>query len=63
MRGRSAEAAAVGRHTEELGPSPGASLVARAVSAVLYALVYVVWSGRIELNAPREQQRDAEEHA
>jgi hypothetical protein len=30
---------------------------------VLALLVYVVWSGRIELTAPREQQAEAEEHA
>ena len=47
----------------EFAPSLGALLVALAVSALLLGLVYVVWSGRIQLNAPREQQREAEEHA
>jgi hypothetical protein len=47
----------------ELGPSLGALLIALAVSAVLLGVVYAAWSGRIQLNAPREQQREAEEHA
>jgi hypothetical protein len=37
----------------ELGPSPGAVLVSLAASVVLLALVYWLWSGRIELNAPQ----------
>jgi hypothetical protein len=47
----------------ELGPSPGALLAVAAASAVLIVLVYVAWSGRIGREAPREQQREAEEHA
>jgi hypothetical protein len=47
----------------ELAPSPNALLVSVAVAAVLLALVSLLWSGRIELRAPREQQREAEEHA
>jgi hypothetical protein len=47
----------------ELAPSPSALLVSIAVAAVLVALVALLWSGRIELQAPREQQREAEEHA
>ena len=47
----------------ELGPSMEALLVALALSVVLLGLVYVLWSGRIEVHAPREQQREAEEHA
>jgi len=47
----------------ELSPSPSALLVAIAVSAALLVLVWVLWSGRIELRAPAEQQREAEEHA
>jgi hypothetical protein len=47
----------------ELGPSTTALLVALAVAAVLAVLVYVAWSGRIDVDAPREQQREAEEHA
>lgn len=47
----------------EIGPSRDALLVSFAVSAALLALVYLLWSGRIELNAPREQQREAEEQS
>jgi hypothetical protein len=47
----------------ELGPSWGALLLALALSAALAVLVYVLWSGRIELDAPAEQQREAEKHA
>lgn len=45
----------------EVGPSASALLFAVAVSAALLAVVYSLWSGRIELNAPVEQQREAEE--
>ena len=47
----------------ELGPSREALLVALGVSAALAALVWLLWAGRIELHAPREQQREAEERA
>jgi hypothetical protein len=47
----------------ELGPSGDALLVALAASVALLVLVYVLWSGRIELRAPAEQQREAEEHS
>jgi hypothetical protein len=47
----------------ELGPSLDALLVALGASAVLGGVVYSLWSGRIEVNAPPEQQREAEEHA
>jgi hypothetical protein len=47
----------------ELGPSAVALLLVLAASAVLAALVYVVWSGRIEFAAPVEQQREAEEES
>jgi hypothetical protein len=47
----------------ELGPSIDSLLVVLALSAVLLALVAWLWSGRIVLNAPPEQQREAEEHA
>ena len=47
----------------ELGPSPSALLVVLAVSVALLALVYWLWSGRIEVTAPVEQQREAEEHS
>ena len=47
----------------ELGPSLDALLVTLGASAVLGGVVYLLWSGRIELNAPPEQQREAEEQA
>jgi drug/metabolite transporter (DMT)-like permease len=47
----------------ELGPSLDALLVMLVLSAVLAVVVYFLWSDRIELNAPPEQQREAEEHA
>jgi hypothetical protein len=47
----------------EIGPSLDALLVALALSAALLVLVYWLWSGRIESEAPLEQQREAEEHA
>jgi hypothetical protein len=47
----------------ELGPSGSALLVAAALSAVLLVLVYVAWAGRVERDAPQEQQREAEENA
>jgi hypothetical protein len=47
----------------ELAPSVGALLATLGASAVLGALVYMLWDGRIAVRAPREQQREAEEHA
>jgi hypothetical protein len=47
----------------EPGPSLDALLLALALSAVLLALVRLLWSGRIEWAAPREQQHEAEERA
>jgi hypothetical protein len=47
----------------ELGPSLYALLCAAALAVVLVALVYFLWWDRIELKAPPEQQREAEEHA
>jgi hypothetical protein len=46
----------------EAGPSLDVLLVALALSAALLALVYLLWSGRIQWAAPGEQQREAEEH-
>ena len=46
----------------EVGPSAKALLAVLAVSLVLLAAVYLLWSGRIEMKAPAEQQREAEEH-
>ena len=47
----------------ELGPSLDAMLVALVVSVALFAVVWVLWAGRIELHAPADQQREAEQHA
>jgi hypothetical protein len=47
----------------EIGPSTDALLVTLAGTAALTVLVYVLWSGRIEVKAPAEQQREAEEHS
>jgi hypothetical protein len=47
----------------ELGPSLDALLTAGALAVVLLVLVYFLWAGRIDVRAPREQQREAEEHA
>jgi hypothetical protein len=46
----------------ELAPSRLVLLSALAGSVVLAVPVYVLWSGRINLSAPAEQQREAEEH-
>jgi hypothetical protein len=34
-----------------------------SVNAVLTLLVYVLWSDRVAVKAPAEQQREAEEHS
>ena len=47
----------------ELGASGGALLTSVAASAALGVLVYVLWFGRIGVDAPVDQQREAEEHA
>jgi hypothetical protein len=47
----------------ELGPSRDALLAALGVSVALAMLVWLLWAGRIQLAAPREQQREAEKHA
>src|SRR5512132_263407 len=47
----------------EIGPSLGALLLAVAVSVVLVPLVYVLWSGRVDVRAAPEQQREAEEQS
>ena len=47
----------------ELGPSLQALLLVLVVSALLLALVYLLWVGRIEIKAAPEQQHEAEEHA
>jgi hypothetical protein len=47
----------------ELGPSGETLLASAAVAAALLALTCVAWSGRMSVNAPSDQQREAEEHA
>jgi hypothetical protein len=47
----------------QLGPSLAALLVALALSGGLLLLVTALWSGRIQLRARAEQQREAERHA
>jgi hypothetical protein len=47
----------------EIGPSTPALLVMLGVAAVLTLLVYLLWADRIEVRAPVEQQREAEEHS
>jgi hypothetical protein len=47
----------------EIAPSAEALLVTLAGTAALTVLVYVLWSDRIEVKAPTEQQREAEEHS
>jgi multisubunit Na+/H+ antiporter MnhB subunit len=47
----------------EIGPSVKALLVTFVGTVALTVLVYVLWSDRIEVNAPTEQQREAEEHS
>jgi hypothetical protein len=46
-----------------LGPSAPALLISLAVSVALLALVYALWAGRIDVAAPPEQQREAEEQS
>jgi hypothetical protein len=47
----------------EVGPSGTTLVAAVGVSVVLAMLVWLLWAGRVELAAPREQQREAEKHA
>ena len=47
----------------ELAPSAAALLVILTASVTLVALAAWSWSGRIRTQAPRAQQREAEEHA
>ena len=44
----------------ELGPSAIALLVSLATAVALLVLVYALWSDRIDWEAPREQQLEAE---
>jgi hypothetical protein len=47
----------------ELAPSAEALLVLLAAAVIFGVLAYLVWWDRIAITAPREQQREAEEHA
>ena len=47
----------------ELGPSRAALVTVAVLSVALVPLVYFSWWKRIDWQAPREQQREAEEHA
>ena len=47
----------------EIGPSPTALVTSLVATAALLGLVWLAWSARVELAAPREQQREAEKHA
>jgi hypothetical protein len=47
----------------EIGPSPDALLLTLAVSVALVPLVYLLWSGRVDVRAAPEQQREAEEQS
>lgn len=47
----------------ELGPSGNVLLASGAISGTLLVLTYALWSGRIRVDAPADQQREAEEHA
>lgn len=47
----------------EIGPSATALVLALVVSFALLALVCVLWVGRIDVKAPAEQQREAEERS
>lgn len=47
----------------ELAPSTATLLISLAVATALGVAAYAVWAGRVDLRAPREQQREAERHA
>lgn len=47
----------------ELAPSVEALVITLAVSAGLLVLVYLMWFGRVDVEAPAEQQREAEQHS
>jgi hypothetical protein len=47
----------------EIATSAETLLITFVVSVALMGLVYLVWSGRVDLRAPAEQQREAEEHS
>jgi hypothetical protein len=45
----------------EIAPSTEAVLLALGISIALAAVVYLLWSGRVALHAPEDQQREADE--
>jgi hypothetical protein len=47
----------------ELAPSAEAMVVVLAACTISGVMVFFLWSGRLALRAPREQQREAGEHA
>lgn len=47
----------------ETAPSATALLAAIVTALGLVALAYALWAGRVDVKAPAEQQREAEEHA
>jgi hypothetical protein len=47
----------------ELAPSVATTAFALSLAGVLLLIVWLAWSGRIEMRAPRRQQREAERHA
>ena len=47
----------------EVAPSAQTLLVVLVVALVLAGLAYAVWARRLAVTAPREQQREADEHA
>jgi hypothetical protein len=47
----------------EIGPSLEALLATVALAVALLVLIFWLWSDRVDMEAPREQQREAEEHA
>ena len=50
-------------YQSELAPSAEALLALLAAAVIVGLLAYLLWWGRIAITAPREQQREAEEHA
>lgn len=47
----------------DFGPSGQALLLTLVASVLAQALAYLLWAGRVDLSAPREQEAEAEEHA
>jgi hypothetical protein len=49
-------------YQSELAPSAKALLALLVAAVIVGLLAYLLWWGRIAITAPREQQREAEEH-